>query len=480
MTRRLPAVVIVLAALLGIVYAARDRLAAEAPIFSISAAGWMPAAPPAGGVTETWFCPGVPATGIDEVGGEVIVANRGAQQLVGSALLMNEDGENRRIDITVEAWSQLRLDLDATMQGEMVAAVIEIDGGGALVEQWSLHPSGDSHAACANATSDSWYLADGFTVEGSLDQIVLTNPFEQTVVANLSFATQEGPRQPGSYRGLTVPARSVRVIDLGAPGAGAQSEPILAVNVEAARGRLVVGRSQRFLGGGRLGTQVTLASPTLRNQWWFANGIRDEGVTARYSIYNPTSDPVEVDALFLGIDAPLALDPIEVPARQVVTVDPGEFSVDDLPIGRHAAVFATSNASSSIVVERATTDRQDDQVGTTVIAGAPPRQDGFIATTWHVAAGPPTPVTGGLVFYNVTNTPGTVSVFAIGSSGPSPVPGLQDVELGAASVVAVDLTDPLVIGRELVVESTTGVMVERSYPIGRADLRASSWAIPAI
>ena len=114
--------------------------------------------------------------------------------------------------------------------------VVEIEGGGALVEQRSIDPAGDSIAACPTATSDHWYLADGFTVDGSLDQVILTNPFEQTVVANLEFATREGSRRPGSYSGLTVPPRSTRVIDLGAPGAGAQSEPILAVSVETTRG----------------------------------------------------------------------------------------------------------------------------------------------------------------------------------------------------------------------------------------------------
>lgn len=479
LTRRMPAVVLIVAAFAAIVVVSRDRIAADAPTFSVSASGWMPAAPPPDGVTETWFCPGVPATGADDVGGEIVIANRADERLVGTALLMNEAGDNRRLDIEIEQYGIVRLDLDATLPGEMVAAVVEIEGGGAIVEQWSLHPSGDSHAACANATSDTWYLADGFTVEGSLDQIVLANPYEQTVVANLSFATREGPRQPASYRGLTIEPRSVRVIDLGAPGAGAQSEPLLAVSVETARGRLVVGRSQRFLGGGRLGTQVTLAQPALRNQWWFANGSRGDGTSGEYTIYNPTDESVEVDILFLGIESPLVLDPVEVPARQVVTIDPSTYDIGDLPAGRHAAVFATSTNQSSIVVERAVTQTDGDRVGTTVAPGAPPRQDGYLATTWHVASGPPVPTEDGLVAYNATNVDGTVSVLAVGTSGPVPVPGLQDLAIEPAALLAIDLTDPLVIGRELIIESSTRVLVERSYPTGRGDLRAASWAIPA-
>src|SRR5690606_33452949 len=139
--------------------------------------------------------------------------------------------------------------------------VDDLQTGGALVEQVSRQPGGTSAAACATATSDTWYLADGYTVEGSTDSLVLTNPGEQTIVVDVSFATREGPRSPNRYSGSPIPPRSVRVIDLGAPGAGAQSEPMLAVSVEAAQGRLVVGRAQTYRGGGRVGAQVSVAQP---------------------------------------------------------------------------------------------------------------------------------------------------------------------------------------------------------------------------
>lgn len=321
--RRVPALILVVVAFAALVIGARHRLEADTATFSVSASGWMPSAPSTLGLTETWFCPGVPATGTDGVEGAVVIANRVGEQLVGTILLVNDRQQSQRLELAVDPWSSATVDLDASLPGTMVGAVIEIEGGGAVVEQQAYHPSGNSNSPCANATSDSWYLADGFTVDGSLDQIVLTNPYEQTVVVNLEFATREGSRRPTSYRGLTVPARSIRVVDLGAPGAGAQSEPILAVSVQASRGRLVVGRSQRFLGGGRLGTQVSLASPALRDQWWFANGDKGPGISERYSIYNPTDNQVEVDVIFLGIASAISVDPVVVPAREVVTFDPG-------------------------------------------------------------------------------------------------------------------------------------------------------------
>ena len=474
--RRIPMLVVVALAAVGVVTAARDRLQPEVASFSTAAVGWMPAAPVAGGLTETWFCPGVPATGSEGVEGTVVVANRTGEQRVGTALVYNEQSQNVRVPITLEEWATVTIDLDATLPGAMVGVLVEVDGGGVLVEQQSVHPSGNSSNACANATSDTWYLADGTTVDNSLDQIVLSNPYDQTIVASLEFATREGSRAPSSYSGLTVPARSTRVIDLGAPGAGAQGEPILAVSVETTRGRIVVGRFQRFLGGGRLGTQATLASPAPRDQWWFANGRKGEGVTERYSIYNPTDDDVQVDTIFLGLNTAVPGDPIEVPSNEVVVFDPAE--VADLPDGGYSVVFTTL-AAQSIVVERATTQTIAEQVGTSVIHGATPRADGFLATTWLVPAAPAVPVTAALVIHNADNADGTVTVSAIGASGPVPVPGLTDVALPIAQRVTLDLTDPAVLGRTLIVQSTNRVFVEQSFPSGRGDLRVSSWAVPA-
>ncbi len=474
MTRRLPALLLILGALVATVVVARDPVDAEVAQFSQSAAGWMPAAPASAGLTETWFCPGVPATGTDGVSGEIVVANRRNARLLGSALLMNELGENARVDVSVDPLSTGRILLPQQLTGSMVGALIEIEQGGGLVEQVARHPAGDSVAPCTNAVGDRWYLADGFTVEGSLDQVVLTNPFEQTVVVNLEFATREGPRQPGSYRGLTIPPRSVRVIDLGRPGAGAQSEPLLAVSVEATRGRLVVGRFQRFLGGGREGAQVTVAQPAVREQWWFADVVKGEGVSEQYSIYNPTDRDATVDVVLLG-GSFVPIDPIDVPAREVATFVPDE--VEAMPDGRYAIVLATLS-EPSIVVERARTRTAGDEVGTSVVPGATGRQDGYIASTWYVPAAPAGETTGGLVVFNADNAPGTVSVSVPTSAGATPLDGLADVPIGPASQLVLDLPEAAA-GQQLIVSSTNRIFVERSIPSGVGTLRSTAWAMPA-
>jgi hypothetical protein len=171
-----------------------------------------------------------------------------------------------------------------------------------------------------------------------------------------------------------------------------------------------------------------------------------------------------------------------VPAGEVRTFDPTTVLDGDgspaLPEGPYAVVFSTL-AAQSIVVERATTTTVGDVVATSVIVGAPPRQDGYVASEWHIASGPTEPVEDALTVYNADNVAGTVSVFAVGRSGPVPIEDLQELPIGAASLITIDLVDPLAIDRELIVTSTSRVFVERSTPTGRGSTRNASWAVPA-
>jgi hypothetical protein len=469
--RRAPALAVVGVALAGIVAVGASSAAPSVPTFSAVGSEWMPAAPEPGGLSATWFCPGVPATGEDGVGGEVVIANSRDVELSATLSLLGEEAAAVEQVVAVAPRSRAVLDVDALMTSRFVSAVVEIHGGGGVVEQRALHPAGDVVSPCANSTSSTWYLAEGFTVDGSSNQLVLTNPYQDPTIVDIGFATAAGSRSPPLFQGIPVPARGVQVIDLAE--AGARSEELLAVRVQATRGRLVVARAQELVGGGRAGFTMTLAAPALRDQWWFADGDKGPGIDERFSIYNPTDDDVDVDVIFLGIDEDPSVDPIVVPARQVVSFDPG--GVATLPDGPHAVVFG-SGGLPSIVVERALTRTTDGVAHTSVLLGAPPRPDGYVATTWRIAAGPGAATPGALVLFNVDNAPGTVSVERVGPDGPTPLAGLEAIPIGPAARATIDLGDDAV-GAELVVTSTTRVFVERSLPSGPG--RSSSWALPA-
>ncbi len=481
--RALPALVVLLVGFAGLIAVGREQPTVTDPFFALPAGAWMPAVSDNASLTGSWFCPGVPATGEDGVGGEVVVANRDDEQLVGRFTILTSEGVGASESLVVEPWSQTTIDVDAFVTAPFASVVVEIDGGRGFVEQRAQHPAGDSVAACSDNTSDEWYLADGFTVDGSVETLVLTNPYDDAAVVDLVFATEAGESTPAAFQGFTILPQSVETIPIAE--LGARDEPVIAVNVAAERGRLVVGRAQHYLGGGRLGYDVTLAAPALRDQWWFADGEAGEGITETFAIYNPTDDDVQVDVVFLGIpiDAEYGdVQPIDVPAHQVVVYDPAA-DVDGggpaLPVGRHASVFSTL-AEPSVVVERILTRPAGESVATSVVMGAPPRIDGYVASRWHVGIGPSDPAPSALVVYNVDNVDGTVTIEALGPGGPSAVTSLTEIPIGAGQVITIDLVDPDVVDTELIVQSTNRVFVERTLPRGNGLAGTSgSWALPA-
>jgi hypothetical protein len=260
-----------------------------------------------------------------------------------------------------------------------------------------------------------------------------------------------------------------------------------------------------------------LGAPELRDNWWFAEGEIAENVDETFAIYNPTDEDVEVTVFFGGLPVSASAvndgDPIEVPALRTVLFDPNELAgsgpssgddsaaegqTDDtatpattdqgdsesdvpspeLPEGRHATVFSTL-AQPSIVVERTITRSVDGTIATSVVMGAPPRPDGFVANEWAMGIGPTEAAEDALIIYNIDQTEATVTVSAVGPDGVSVVPSLSDVSLPSGGIITVDLVDPAVLGRELIVGSTSRVFVERSLPRNN-DLpgRSGSWLLP--
>jgi hypothetical protein len=400
--------------------------------------------------------------------------------LIGRFTILTSEGAEVSERLTVEPWSRSTIDIDAFVTAPFASVVVEIDGGRGFVEQRAQHPAGNSVAPCADDASDEWYFADGFTLDGSTETLILTNPYDDAAVVDLVFATQSGEFTPSEFQGFTILAESVETIPIAE--LGARDEPVIGVKISAERGRLVVGRAQHFLGGGRLGYGVSLGAPALREQWWFADGATGEGITETFAIYNPTDDDVQVDAVFLGIplDESLAdVTPIDVPARQVVVYDPAADDTIALPDGRHATVFSTL-AEPSVVIERILTRPAGDGVATSVVMGAPPRSDGYVASRWHIGIGPSDPTSEALTAYNVDNIEGTITIEAVGPDGPEPVPSLTDIPIGPGQVISIDLVDEAVLDRELIVQASSRVFVERSLARGNGLSGSSgSWALPS-
>jgi hypothetical protein len=470
-TRALPLVAVVLLALAGIVVVGTDRPVTLTAQFAPVATPSTPYAPSVARTTESWFCPGVPASG-DGTSGQIVIANPGAEPLGGRYTLFNPDAAPVTQPFEVEPFDRTTIEVTDLLSARFVSALVEIDAGTGVVEQRAVHPAGSAIAPCANSASDSWYFADGWTVGDSVQHLVITNPFPGRAIVDIGFVTEIGARAPTTFQGYVIPANGMRVIDL--DEAGVQDESLLAIKIEVTSGRVVAGRSQHLVAGGRLGYTMTLGSPSLDDQWWFADGETAEGVTESFVVYNPTEDDVEADLVFLGLElGPDQVPPepitLQVPRNSVVVLNA---DVADLPRGRHGTVVSTLT-SDSIVVERVLTRPAGDSVATTVQLGS---QSAFVATRWHVPIGFDLALEEALVVMNVSFSEGTISINALGPGGEQPLPGLEEIVLPPNGILAIDLGDPSVVGEHLVVQTNVPVVVERR-PERSPDLRGRSSAL---
>ena len=426
-------------------------------------------------ITTTWYCPGVPASDAT-VGGQFVIANPSDIPIEGRITFLGPDGTAPVTQaITVPARDRLVLDAESVMTASFVSSVVELDGGEGMVEQQALFPAGNSVASCTTQTSPTWYFADGWTAEASTEQLILSNPYEDTVSVDIAFFTKNGvKREPGPFQGASINPHSVRVIDVA--GSGFTDEQIIGVQVVASRGRLLVARAEHYTGGGRLGYSITLGAPAPSEQLWFVEGDHGPDITEQYVIFNPTSDDAAVDLVVLGVpvtDGYVAPDSIPVPAGEVVTFDTS--TITGLPDGPHSIVFSTL-AAPSVVIERVLTKPSGSGPVTTVVMGMTPE---YVVPRWYLPIGVDGATDAAIVVYNPDQQAKTVALKAVGPGGEVAVPGLDAIDLFAGGIITIPLTDPSVFGKTLVVEGSGRIFVERKLPRGNGLAgRSGSWALP--
>jgi P pilus assembly chaperone PapD len=375
------------------------------------------------------------------------------------------DGVARQQRFAVPARSTLEVDALAGLKSGFVSALVESQGAALVVEQLTVHRAGNAVASCASTPSGTWFLADGFTGADSIDQIVVTNPSLDSAILDVSFVTAIGERNPQSLKGLVVPPESVRVFDLA--GLDARNEVIAAVAVRATVGRVVVGRSQHYLGRGRLGYTMSLAASATSTRWFFADGEKSASVNEEYVIYNPSATDQQL-TFILADDQGVAIDPVTVtaPGRRVTKFAPSGLSA--LLDGRYSAIIsATSSVDQSasagasagefVVIERVTTRQEEKSTASAVLLGAPSASRAWVATS-GVAIG----VADALRVFNPGSLPATFRVSYLGPAGDVSITGYEEVLLApgasasvllgaetASTAVSVTSNEPIVVQRRI-------------------------------
>ena len=430
-------------------------------------------------ISTSWFCPGVPGND-GTISGSIIVSNPSDADFNATVTRLGVGVSPVVTAVTVAARSQAVVNVKEGIESPFISTIVEILGGVGTAEQFINHPAGNSVAQCANEPATDWYFADGFTGADSLDHIVLTNPYSDSTVVDISFVTTESTREPSRLHGFVIPPRSV--IALNMADEGARNEPVVAVEVHASAGKLVVGRSQHYLGDGRLGYTMALGASGLSSEWWFADGEKMDGSTEQLVILNPTRSDATLSVMFVnGANPDTQSEPASViaPAGSVTLFDTG--TLPNVPNGRYGIIVSTVGEpgveAPGIVVEQVINRRVGNTVGTSVVLGAPM---GAMSTVWVAPSGVSSGIDDAMLILNATPIEGMVTVSQIGPAGEVAIAGLESVLLPASGLVSIPVPAGISNG-EIVVRATVPVVVQRMLLRGHELTgRSAVLALPTI
>jgi hypothetical protein len=480
---------------------------------------------------STWYC----AAGTGEAGGmadhTVTIFNPSGAALGGTMTVYGghfagtatPGAPSSPPPVERELWLPPRQAIDFRLgdvvDAPLVAALVEVGGGAVAVEHRVAGPDGDDAGPCASAASPQWHLATGATSRDAREVIVLFNPFPTHATVDVSFDTNDGPRQPLRFQGFPVAAGSVVGLDV---GDDVTRKAQVSATVRTRTGRLVVERLQAFDGSlGPRGLSVALAAPQGATTWAFADGEAGGDRSERIVVYNPSDERAEVDVSVL----PTSAEPGPAPQPFRLSVRGGGFTVVDYGeheritagIG-HATVVHASNGVP-VVAERVMTqtfDRGDDaddadgedggdgRVGditfgpgsvlaarswvfpSTGTAGVGADVDGGDPDVGDAdgdgAAGDESgaPVVRFVVFNPDPDRRTRVSLRAVADGRSSGIDDAGAIEVAPGGRVTLQAPESLAPATALVVEADAGVVVERLLLSG-GELRVATGAgIPAV
>lgn len=460
--RRIIGTVLIVAAGVGVI--AIDRQGGATPDGAASALvtlGGFPQAVSGSRISTSWFCPGAAAG--DGLDGATVVISNPSDVAITASLSLLSDGAAETQNISVAPRDRLSVDVLRGRTVGVVVPAVEIIGGIGTVEQQLIYAAGDVTSQCVSQTSNTWYFADGFTAEGSTQRIVLTNPFPESAVVNVSYTTAEGRRTPSNLQGVILAARSAKSLSMN--DVGAANENQIAVEVIATTGQIIASRMQHYIGGGRLGYSTTVGIPEALNDWWFTAGRTGSQVTEQLVVFNPSQTDAQLNVAFFGegitnggaAETSTAAAPSEavtIPSGGIVYINTD--NIADLPKGDHAMVVSTLN-NSRVVVEHVLSQRTGGSFFTAMTNGIPA---GLVSTKWRIPSGLAKGARHALSILNTTSIDGTFTVSAIGPGGLMDLPNLVNVPLAAASLINLEVPEGVNEG-EVVITATVEAAVQR-------------------
>ena len=459
--RRMPIVVVLVAAALFAVVAGNAHSPAEPAPRSPDGASEMPVS---GTNSSAWFCPGVPSS-ISLSAQTVTISNIGSQPASTAVTVYPDDGSapvTKPADVGAHAVVRIaRADLGPA-GGVVVEAFsrdVVVEFGVESSEQFALGP-------CASVASKRWYFAAGTTgnfqagTSGRPVQewLALFNPFGTDARVEVTLRTNEAV--PDVLQKIDVPRRTRVLVPI---HDRAVRKPRVAVAAHATVGQVVAAQTMVFgRQSGFTGITMSLGAVKTSPTWSFGYGAATRGSTTYVAVVNPGLIDTEVDVSVTAANAPVT---VPVKRDAVVWVKIGGCTTppapDCIPVRANTAYVTTvsSDSDNPVVAEQLTfmSDESPSEGVATMMGTPAPARTGVFAL-----GGTARSTSGVLAIAN----PGAAALTAdvtIDRGGRAEKPaGAQRIALDPGQVKTLDLKKLLASGDgALVVTATDGVVVSR-------------------
>ncbi|HVF54376.1 MAG TPA: DUF5719 family protein [Actinomycetota bacterium] len=328
--------------------------------------------------------------------------------------------------------------------------------------------SGAAAAGCSTVAATRWHFAEGSSILGADERIIVYNPLPSEAVVRVVFYTPSGVKAKANLAQVPVPARSsvgLAVNDF------LLRQRVLGATVTALRGRVVAWRAllskieTRPRGG-----ELSLGARTPATKWYFPDGGLGAGYDERISILNTNKDEAVLSvALSAGDEVfqPPKLMEIKVPPRSARSWSlAAAVGGSQANVGGVAAVVRSLNGVP-VVAERSVSFDSADQRGLASEVGAT-----RTAQSWWLGPATSKPSTDSVIVLSQGTDGALVSLTLIDAEGPRAPGALQDLKVGSFGRLRIPISKftggkPVVV----VLTSTGPVVAERvSYSAASEDV----------
>ncbi len=303
------------------------------------------------GTATTWYlAEGCTGTGFNEW---VLILNPNDAATEVTMSLMTADGLAGTQTISVPATSRVSVHVNDYISNSEVGIKLESSGDVGIVVERALYHYSNGNALMAGqcslgatATSTSWYFAEGRTVNGFYEYLMLLNPHSSdSADVQVTYVKSDGTTEVES---VTIPAqsrRTIRVNDL-------INDRGVAATVTSTNGVGIVAERSLYWNAGVInwaGSSCSLGAPATGTIWYFAEGYTSESFTDWLFLYNPgTASTADVTITLMQDDDTVSTHEVTVAPQSRTTI----YLNSILPAAAFGFKVESTN-SVGIVAERA-------------------------------------------------------------------------------------------------------------------------------